>query len=58
VRPAAVRLVTQQGLQISGGGKPSQRISEQVGLSGYGRIVEVEVNDVIGERALVDVVAT
>ena len=55
---ATVGLVPQQGLQVTRGCEPSQSVSQQVGLSGYRRIVEIQIDDVIGKRTVVDVVAS
>ena len=57
VGTATVGLVTQQGLQITRGRKPSQSVSQQVGLSGHRWIVEIQIHYVIGKRTLVDAVA-
>jgi hypothetical protein len=47
-------LVTQQGLQITRGRKPSQSVSQQVGLSGQRGVVEIQIHYVIGKRTHID----
>ena len=55
--PAAVRLVAQQRFQVTGAGQLTQRLAQQVNLTGKRGVVEVEVDGLGGKRALVDTVA-
>ena len=56
--PASVRLIAQQCLQISAGGKLTQCKAQQLGLTRKGRSVEVQVQHAYRSGMLVDTEAT
>ena len=54
---ATVGLVTQQGFQITRGCKTAQCGSQQIGLFRHRWIVEIQIDNILGQRAALDVVA-
>jgi hypothetical protein len=58
MRPAAVRLIAQQRLQVAGSGQLAQRDTQQLGLAGQRRVVEVQIHHAGRGGMLVDRHAT